>query len=156
MLTSKVGILMRKTNMAKKTGLMVRRVVQTRAFTFVEVMVALVIVSISLVALIRLHIISINMTDTAEATSQAMFLAEEKIEEMLAHGYPKKGTSSGTVEKKGLAFSWQTMVTELRPPQLAKADVTGLREILVDVSWRQGTGRKRLQMSTYIADRQIP
>jgi len=60
------------------------------------------------------------------------------------------------VEKKGLAFNWRSEVKELRPRQLAQADVTGLREILVDVSWKQGTGRKHLQMSTYIADRQIP
>ena len=145
-----------KTSTIKKNGLKAQQVTQTRAFTFVEVMVALAIVSISLVALIRLHIISINMTDTAEITSQAIFLAEEKIEETLARGYPKEGTSSGTVEKKGLAFNWRTEVTELRPPQLAQVDVTGLREILVDVSWKQGTGRKHLQMSTYIADRQIP
>jgi len=145
-----------KTSTTKKNGLTAQQVTQTRAFTFVEVMVALVIVSISLAALIRLHIISINMTDAAEITSQAIFLAEEKIEETLALGYPKEGASSGTVEKKGLAFNWQTEVTELRRPQSAEADVTGLREILVDVSWRQGTGRKNLQMSTYIADRQIP
>ncbi len=145
-----------KTNTIKKNSLTAQQVTQPRAFTFVEVMVALAIVSISLVALIRLHIISINMIDTAEMTSQAIFLAEEKIAETLALGYPKEGTSSGTVEKKGLAFNWRTEVAELRPPQLAQVDVTGLREILVDVSWKQGTGRKHLQMSTYIADRQIP
>ena len=154
--TSKAGILMCKTNTTKNNGLMAQQVTQPRAFTFVEVMVALAIVSISLVALIRLHIISINMADTADITSQAVFLAEEKIAEMLALGYPKKGANSGTVDKKGLAFNWQTEVTELCPPQLAEAGVTGLREILINVSWRQGTGRRHLQMSTYVADRQIP
>ena len=154
--TSKVGILMCRTNTIEKNSLTAQQVTQPRAFTFVEVMVALAIVSISLVALIRLHIISINMTDTAEITSQAIFLAEGKIAEALAGGYPKEGTNSGTVEKKALAFNWQTEVTELRPAQLAEADVTGLRNVLVDVSWKQGTGRKHLQMATYIADRQIP
>lgn len=126
------------------------------AFTFVEVMVALAIVSISLLALIRLHIISINMTDAAEIAAQATFVAEEKIADTLALGYPEEGTCSGAVEKNGLVFDWRTEVTGLRPRELAKVDVAGLREILVDVSWKQGTGRKHLQMSTYVADRQIP
>jgi type II secretion system protein I len=145
-----------KTKTISKNSLASQRLRRPRAFTFVEVLVALAIVSISLVALIRLHIISVNMTDTAEITSQAIFLAEEKIAEALACGYPKEGVDSGTVEKRGLAFDWQTEVAELRRPQLAEADVTGLREILVDVSWQQGSGRKHLQMSTYIADSHIP
>ena len=55
-------------------------------FTLVEVIVALVIVSISLLGLIRLHLISISMADSAEMTSQAVLLAEEKIAETLALG----------------------------------------------------------------------
>jgi len=126
------------------------------AFTFVEVLVALVIVSISLLALLRLHIISISMTDTAEITSQAIFLANEKIAETLALGYPEEGTNSGTVEKKALYLHWRTEVTDLEPPQLGELDIAGLRRVFVDVSWKQGIRRKHLQMSTYVADRKLP
>ncbi len=127
-----------------------------RAFTFIEVLVALVIVSISLLALIRLHIISISMTDTAEITSQAVFLANEKIAETLAAGFPEEGTNSGTVQKNALALHWQTEVTNVEPPQLGGMDFSGLRRILVDVNWKQGIRRKTLQMSTYVADRKLP
>ena len=126
------------------------------AFTFIEVLVALVIVSISLLTLIRLHIISISMTDTAEITSQAVFLANEKIAETLALGYPEEGTNSGTVQKKALCLHWRTEVTDLQPPQLGELDIAGLRRIFVDVSWKQGIRRKHLQMSTYVADRKLP
>jgi len=124
-------------------------------FTFIEVIVALAIVSISLLALIRLHLISITMADTAEITSHAVFLADEKIAETLVSGYPKEGTNSGTIEKNALTFHWQTQVTDLRLHQLDKADITGLRKILVDVYWKHGIGRKHLQMSTYVADRKL-
>lgn len=127
-----------------------------RAFTFVEVLVALVIVSISLLALLRLHIISISMTDTAEITSQAVFLANEKIAETLAPGYPEEGTNSGTVEKKALCLQWRTEVTDLQPPQLGGMEIDGLRRIFVDVSWKRGIRWKHLQMSTYVADRNLP
>ena len=124
-------------------------------FTFVEVIVALAIVSISLLVLLRLHIISIRMVEAAETTSQAIFLADEKIAEMLASGYPKVGSYSGTVEKNGVMLNWQTEVTDLDSSQLDGADKSGLRKICVDVGWKQGAGSKHLQMSTYVADRKL-
>ncbi len=127
-----------------------------RAFTFIEVIVSLSIVSISLLGLIRLHLISISMAEAAEVTSQAVLLAEEKIAETLALGYPKEGTKSGTVEKNTLCLRWRTEVADLQSPQLTEADITGLRRICVEVDWKQGAGSKSLQMSTYVADRRLP
>ena len=127
-----------------------------RAFTFVEVVVALSIVSISLLTLLRLHIISISMVDKAQITTQAVLLANEKIAETVAAGYPKEGTSSGTTEQNGLTLNWQTEVKDLRLPQLDKEQIAGLRKILVDITWKQGRSRKQLQTSTYVADRKLP
>lgn len=126
------------------------------AFTFIEVLIALVIVSISLLALIRLHLISINMTETAEIKSQAVLLANEKIAETLALGYPEEGTKSGTVEMNALGLHWQTQVTDIEAHQLGELDIEGLRRILVDISWEQGIRHKHIQMSTYVADRKLP
>ena len=126
------------------------------AFTFIEVLIALVIVSISLLALIRLHLISIRMIETAEITSQAVLLANEKIAETLALGYPEEGTNSGTVQKNALGLHWRTEVTDIEPYHLGELDIAGLRRILVDISWEQGIRWKHLQMSTYVADRKLP
>ena len=128
---------------------------RTKAFTFVEVLVALAIVSISLLALLRLHLISIRMTEAAQIAAQATFLADEKIAEIMAAGHPKERADSGTVQKSGLTLNWQTEVTDLQLPQLDEAGITGLRKVFVDVSWEQGLGRKHLQMSTYVADRNL-
>ncbi len=155
MLILKAGILMSKSNMANGNRRKAMEQTQARAFTFVEVIVALAIVSISLLALLRLHIISISMVDKAEITSQAVFLANEKIAETLAAGYPKEGTNSGTVEKNALCLDWKTEVTDLRLSQLDKAGIAGLRKISVVVNWKQGLGSKHLQMSTYVADREL-
>jgi len=127
-----------------------------RAFTFVEVVVALSIVSISLLTLLRLHLISISMVDRAQITTQAVLLANEKIAETVAAGYPKEGTNSGTTEKNGLTLNWQTEVRDLRLGQLDKVQIAGLRKILVDITWKQGVSRKQLQTSTYVADRKMP
>ncbi|MFC1634999.1 prepilin-type N-terminal cleavage/methylation domain-containing protein [Planctomycetota bacterium] len=127
-----------------------------RAFTFVEVMIALAIVSISMMALLRLHLISAHMVDKAQIMTQAVFLADEKIAETLAADFPEEGTRSGTVEKNGLTFNWKTQVENLQSIQLDVEDVAGLRKLLVDVSWKQGTNPKHLRMSTYVADRKLP
>ena len=127
-----------------------------RAFTFIEVVVALAIVSISLLTLLRLHIISITMVDKAQITTQAVLLANEKIAETVAAGYPKECTDSGTTQTNGLTLNWQTEVKDLRLGQLEKVNITGLRKILVDITWKQGRSRKQLQMSTYVADRKLP
>jgi len=126
------------------------------AFTFIEVLIALVIVSISLLALIRLHLISIKMTEAAEITSQAVLLANEKISETLAAGFPEEGTDSGSVEKNALRLNWRTEVANIEPHHLGELDIAGLRRILVDISWEQGIRRKHMQMSTYVADRKLP
>jgi type II secretion system protein I len=152
-LISKAGIWMGKNNITvKDKSQMIQKTLRTKAFTFIEVIVALAIVSISLLALLRLHLISIRMTETAEITSQAVFLAGEKIAEKLAMGYPEEESDSGTVEKNGLPLHWQTEITDLQLPLLDQANITGLRKVLVDVSWKQGTSHKHLQMSTYVAD----
>ena len=128
------------------------KALRPRGFSFVEVVIALAIVSISLLALIRLHLGSIRLAETARMTSRAVFLADQKIAEMLALGYPKEGANCGTAEEDAVCLHWQTEVTSLQLPQLEQADVTGLREISVDVSWEQGIGRKHIRMSTYVAD----
>lgn len=129
--------------------------INAAAFTLVEVILALAIASISVLALLKLHLISIGLAETAQVASQAVFLAEQKIEEALAAGYPNVGTDNGTVENNGLSLNWQTEVTDLQLPQFEGTDITGLRKISVDVSYKHGLGRKNLQMSTYVTDRKL-
>jgi len=74
---------------------------------------------------------------------------------MLALGYPNTGVNSGNTEQNKNVLNWQTEVTDLKLPYIGKRNSTGLRKISVDINWKQGTGRKNLQMSTYVADRKL-
>jgi hypothetical protein len=95
------------------------------------------------------------LADTAETISQATLLADEKITEIMAPGYPRLGSNSGTVERNNLYFEWQTEVTDLQLPQLDKVSVGGLRKVSVDVGWKNGSGKKHLETSTCVADRKL-
>lgn len=146
---------MSKNHIKPKSENIFSRKVAIRAFTFVEVIIALTILSISLLGLIRLHIININMTESAEIISQATFLAQEKIAETFAAGFPNQESNRGTIQKNALSFDWQTEVTDLHLPQFDRTAIRGLRKISVDVNWKQGIRQKNLRMSTYIADRKL-
>jgi general secretion pathway protein I len=128
---------------------------RSKGFTFIEVIIALIVVSISLLGLIKLHLVSISMAEVAEVTSQAALLAQEKIAETLALGYPREGITSGRIERNNRILNWQTKVKDLQSPELREAKIIGLRTIIVEVDWEQGTATKSLQMSAYVADRRL-
>jgi len=133
----------------------VRKKGRIRAFTFVEIVIALAIVSICLPALIRLHLIGIRASDTAETITEAVSLANEKITSVLLSGYPKRQNQSGQETRNTVSFEWKTEVTDLKVPELDKAGIRGLRKVSVAVSWKQGLGRKQIQMSSYVAEGKI-
>jgi type II secretion system protein I len=125
------------------------------AFTFIEVLIALAIAAIAVLGLLRLHLISISTADTARATSQAVFLAQEKMAEAAVPGYPQQGTNSGSVERNGLNFAWRTDITNVGSQDVRGLVLKDLRRIQTRVTWQQGTRPKNVQMTTYVANGKI-
>jgi type II secretion system protein I len=132
-----------------------RRPMTRPAFTFIEVLMALAISAIAVLGLLRLHLISIATADTAQAKAQAVFVAQEKIAEASAPGYPQQGTESGTVQRNNLNFTWRTEVTNVGSQDVGGLALKDLRRIRTLVTWQQGTSPKKLQMTTYVADSKI-
>lgn len=128
---------------------------RSKAFTFIEVLVALAIASIGILGLLRLHLLSMATADAAQATSQAVFVAQEQIAEASAGGYPEHGTDSGTVERNGRQFTWRTEVTDVTRPGHGEFTLNGVREISATVTWRQTSGEKTVKMTTLVADPRI-
>jgi type II secretion system protein I len=125
---------------------------RSKAFTFIEVLVALAIASIALLGLLRLHLVSMMTAEAAQAMTQAVFLAQERLAEASAPGYPRQGADSGSVERNGLSFVWQTEITDVGSQATGSLPVRGLRQVRSTVTWQQGANRKSLQMNTYVAD----
>lgn len=124
----------------------------SRAFTLIEVLVALAIASIGLLGLLRLHLIGLTTAQAAATQTAAVFLAQEKNAEACAAGFPQLGSHSGTAERDGVSFEWTTNIAEARPQVAVGRTLSGLREIRTTVSWSQGSGRKDMQMTTYAAE----
>jgi general secretion pathway protein I len=125
------------------------------AFTLMEVLVALAIVAIAVVGLLRLHLMSLRLTERAETTARAAALAEEKIAESLAHGYPALGSEAGQESRGPRTLQWQRDVTELRLPRGGRDEQVGLRQIVVRVRSPEDV-EPAVSLSTCVADRRLP
>lgn len=126
-----------------------------KAFTFVEVVAALAIVSIALLGLLHLHLVSIKTADRAQTMAQAVFLAQERMAEASCAGHPPVGARSGTVDTNGAHFAWRTEVANVDSPQSRGLGLATLRQLRVDVAWSEGSGHKSVQMTTFIADPRV-
>ena len=131
---------------------MSRLTTRTKAFTFIEVLVALAIASIALLGLLRLHLVSMATADAAQAMTQAVFLAQEKIAEVSVSDYPRQGTDSGAVETNGLRFVWKTEIADVGPRTVGSLPLKGLRQVRSTVTWQRGADQKSVQMNTVVAD----
>lgn len=129
--------------------------IRWKAFTFLEVLIALAIASIALLGLLRLHLLSLATADAAQATTQAVFVAQAQIAEASAAGFPRQGTTLGTIERNGQQFVWRTEVRDVARPSGGHLTLNGLREVSTTVTWRQASDEKTLTLATYVADGRI-
>lgn len=121
-------------------------------FTLVEVMVALVIMSIAMVTLLSTNVSSTrNYAESKVATICGM-LAQRKIAEIQAAGFPETGEEGGAFEGND-NFRYMLSVTE--------TDLEEMRQVTVDVSVaREGfedePGLPGVTMVTYVARLETP
>jgi type II secretion system protein I len=128
----------------------------TRAFTLIETVAALAIVSIALLGLLQFHLLTIRVADKAQATTQAVFLAQEKMAETLGAGFPPMGTQSGAVENDGQRFTWRTEVTDASGPQgQLNVRLDRVRKLSVEVACGDNPNDRQVRLTTYVAERKI-
>lgn len=118
---------------------------------------ALAIVSAALIALLRLQIMSIRVSERAERLSHATRLAEQKMAELRAVGLPELGERSGSFQDaaSGVVYAWHTAVERARLSKLPKED-TGLRTVRVRVTWPDGRARVPIELESLVAGDTLP
>ena len=121
------------------------------AFTLIEVLAALIVVACSILGLIRLHLLTINITNHAQLTQTANLLAQQKIAESLAADSSNIYADSGIINKNGTELHWQKRLTDAHLPRLNQ-QLANLHQLTVDVSWKQASHEKHLSLTTYIAE----
>ncbi len=127
-----------------------------QGFTLIEVLLALSLAATAVIALLRLHVISIRMVDRSQTQVQAAALAEQKMAELMMAGWPPLGTDTGSLEQEGRDYRWRTEVTDWKLPEPIRVDHLPARRILVEIYWDQGKKEKKVQLVSCAADRSLP
>ena len=97
---------------------------RSRGFTLIEVMVALVIAALALVAVMASISQMIDAGTAMRDRTYAVWIAQNKITEMrLANVEPEVSETTGEVEFAGLEWSWTANVSETGVDFLYRVDV---------------------------------
>ena len=95
-----------------------------RAFTLVEVMVALAIIALSLTAVAAKMSRMIDTSNSMQERTYASWIAQNKITEMrLANVLPEVTTSSGDLDYADRNWRWRAVVAETGIENLYRVDV---------------------------------
>jgi prepilin-type N-terminal cleavage/methylation domain-containing protein len=123
-----------------------------RAFTLIEVLIALAITVIGLLPLLHLLTASILMTDSAWNLSQATMIGNAKLTEVISRNDLEIGTDKGSIDsrEKEIVFDWQSKVTEAFIEELEEMNPADLRKVTVTVMWYEGQSQKQISFTTYV------
>jgi general secretion pathway protein I len=122
---------------------------QEHGFTLLEVLVALAILGVAVVASIQGFAQGLRLLKLAGDHQQAMLLADRKVREIVT---PKAGQETGEEEHAGTTFTWDANTTEVEAPEL-NADGTRtaawhVYQIAVTVRWNETRQVQLVSMRT--------
>lgn len=109
---------------------------QQRGFTLVEVLIALTIFTIGILAVATMQTSSIRYNSSARLSSEAVFQAERKVEEILAGSYAAAGVGTKSKVQGAHTVSWTI------------ADQGTHKTIALTVSWKDSTGNKSFSLNS--------
>jgi len=124
----------------------------SNGFTLMETLVAMAILSISLVVILQLFSGGLKSSRLSDSHTRAVFHAREKMEEILLDDNFTDGITEGEFSD-GFRWKVQTLVLEPDPEEEDQLPVDSF-SIKVDVSWQEGSKEKHFEISTLkIAER---
>lgn len=126
-----------------------------KGVSFLEAIVAIFIFTVGFVGLLQVFIFSFGVEISNQRQSQATFLAEEKIENLLALPYEDVTTGfflENTLPDPSEKFSRKTTIIFLDNALQQSLVDNGLKKITVEVSWNSllSASPKIFQLSTII------
>lgn len=104
------------------------------------------ILAVSFVVLIGLRNTDINMILEVQQVTKATLLAQKKIAELEAEGFPPLGIISGEFDEPDELYTW-TQFVNTTPFDFA-------REVKVAVGWKDGEQDRSVDLVTFLVERE--
>jgi len=115
-------------------------------FSLVEMIAALVIFSIGVLALMEVFARCLRSTSTTIGYANAVCLAQEQVEETITEGSFIEQTDSGDFAPSFPRHAWTREITE--------TEQLGLYELEVVVSWDERGRERKYVLTTLVAERE--
>jgi len=114
-------------------------------FTLLEIMVALAVLSISLVVLLGLRNRDIALSERARRITEATLLGRQKMTEVSISGFPAFGETRGTFEDEHVSqYTWRQEVRQ--------TPFEEVREVLVQIVWKNKNAEESVRFTSYLFD----
>jgi len=113
--------------------------VKDKGFTFIELIMVILIVGIAVVPLIQMFTTSLKGSADTEATSVALELAQDKMEETKQLGFAATSSTSGTFASPFTVYSYQVTVGYVDQNFNNSGSPTNYKKVEVKVIHTSGT-----------------
>lgn len=127
-------------------------------FTFLEVIIAISVLIIGIIAVLQVFPLALNIEKLNQMETQAIFLAQEKIEEKISGAYQGIQVTTETEDSLPSPFERFSRETKIVYVDSDLADATldlGLKKIEVTVRWQSPLRlkEKSVNLTTLIAEK---
>jgi len=116
-----------------------------RAFSLLEVLLALAIFSVGLVGIMQATTVQVRAEKQAEDVTRATILAQNIIEEIRYTGDLEEEADDGEFEGDDQGFTWEYETEE--------TEIAGLYRLEVAIRWSDGMAEKDFVVETFLAER---
>jgi general secretion pathway protein I len=111
-------------------------------FTLIEIMIALMVLSVSFVVLIGLRNRDLALAAYSHHMTEATLLARQRITEVSVAGFPDMGDSEGDFGEAAPGYRWKQ--------QVKQTPFEVVRELVLAVVWNEGSREEEVRFTTYL------
>jgi len=130
-----------------------------KGFTLIELLIAIFVLAVGLVAVLQAFPMGAYIQKTAQMTTMAVQISQDKMEEIISQQYLEINT--GTMEEiygfdpDNPSFRRETEVSYFDPdnPEVPPAEDSGIKKVRISVFWHSHLGllEKEVKIATLIA-----
>jgi len=121
-----------------------------KGFTLIEIIMAMAILAVAVIGVVQLLPTGIRASRSSEMMSKAVFIAQEKTEELKLAGFDVISAENPAIDLEGESgdYAWEAEVSEVSLDGLISSD--DVRQLTMRISWQERGKTQSEEFITYI------